>query len=281
MVRPPVALSVAGSDPSGGAGIQADLKTFSALGAYGTTVVTALTAQSTRGVSGVHPVPPPFVEQQLRTLVADVRVDVVKVGMLATAALVRAVDGLLRSGPLAEVPVVLDPVMVATSGHRLLDIDAVRAMRDLADRADVLTPNLPEALVLLGLEPRAASRAEMPELVRRLGEVGARAVLLKGGHLDEATAPDLWSEGGELTWLETPRVRTTSTHGTGCSLSSAIAALLPRHAATPAGRRAAVTEAKGWLTGALRAADRLEVGGGHGPVHHFHEEDVSARWRHI
>ena len=269
--RPPVALTIAGSDPSGGAGIQADLKTFSALGAFGTSVITALTAQSTTGVTDVHEVPVAHVRAQLETLVADVRIDVVKVGMLASAPLGEVVHELLTTGPLAATPVVLDPVMVSTSGSRLLAPDAVDAVRALLPRADVVTPNVPEAGVLLD-EPPAAAAADLPEQARRLRELGARRVLLKGGHLEGPEAVDLWLDDDGPVALRGPRVATTATHGTGCTLSSAIAALRPRHD----GWLPAVREARGWLTEALRHGESLEIGAGAGPVHHFHE---LVRWR--
>lgn len=269
--RPPVALTIAGSDPSGGAGIQADLKTFSALGAFGTSVITALTAQSTTGVTDVHEVPVAHVRAQLETLVADVRIDVVKVGMLASAPLVEVVHELLTTVPLAATPVVLDPVMVSTSGSLLLAPDAVDAVRALLPRADVVTPNVPEAGVLLD-EPPAAAAADLPEQARRLRELGARRVLLKGGHLDGPESVDLWLDDDGPVALRGPRVATTATHGTGCTLSSAIAALRPRHD----GWLPAVREARGWLTEALRHGESLEIGAGAGPVHHFHE---LVRWR--
>lgn len=261
---PPVALSIAGSDPSGGAGIQADLKTFSALGAYGTCVITALTAQSTRGVTGVHLVPPAFVREQLETLVADVRIDAVKIGMLATAELAATVGEFLTEHP--QQVVVLDPVMVATSGDRLLDADAVDAVRRLLPLASIVTPNLPEAAVLLDDEP-ATDVDRLVEQARALLDAGATRALVKGGHLTgDGTAVDVLAgpEGIEL--LTAPRVATRNTHGTGCSLSSAIAALRPQSPDWPA----AVRAAKEWLTGAIAAADGLEVGAGSGPVHHFY-----------
>ena len=268
--RPPVALTIAGSDPSGGAGVQADLKTFSALGAFGTSVLTALTAQSTTEVSGVHPVPVGFVREQVETLIGDVRVDIVKVGMLGTAGLVEAVCDLLH-GPLAEVPVVLDPVMVTTSGSRLLDEDAVAALRALLPRADVITPIISEAAVLLD-GPAASDEAGLAAAAEAMRGLGAKRVLVKGGHLAGPEAVDIWSseEDGTVP-LRSPRVRTTATHGTGCTLSSAIAALRPRQD----GWLPAVREAKAWLTEALRHGESLQVGTGHGPVHHFHE---SPRW---
>lgn len=269
--RPPVALSIAGSDPSGGAGIQADLKTFSALGAYGTCVLTALTAQSTRGVTAVHEVPLEVVRAQLDTLVDDVRIDVVKIGMLSSRALVETVHEALAAGPLASVPVVLDPVMVSTSGSRLLAEDAVAAVRELVPRADVITPNVPEAAVLLDEEPVSAPE-ELAAQAARLQDAGARRVLLKGGHLEDTEATDLWLDEDGSVPVRGPRVATSSTHGTGCSLSSALAALRPRHP----GWLPTVRAAKQWLTEALRHGDSLEIGSGPGPVHHFHEQP---RWR--
>ncbi|MGZ4635103.1 bifunctional hydroxymethylpyrimidine kinase/phosphomethylpyrimidine kinase [Oryzihumus sp.] len=264
MTRPPVALTIAGSDPSGGAGVQADLKTFSALRAYGTSVLTALTAQSTTGVTGVHVVPTAFVTEQLETLVADVRVDAVKIGMLATTGLAGAVADFLRAHPCPVV--VLDPVMVATSGDRLLADDAVEALRALLPLASVVTPNLPEAAGLLGVA-EAADEAEMLDHAQALQALGAQRVLLKGGHrAGSGSASDVLAGPDGVTWLRAPCVETTNTHGTGCSLSSALAALRPQRETWVDTAR----DAKDWLTGALAAADTLEVGRGHGPVHHFH-----------
>lgn len=272
--RPPVVLSIAGSDPSGGAGIQADLKACSALGAYGTCVITALTSQSTTGVTDVHEVPVDTVRTQIATLVEDVRIDAVKVGMLSSAAIAETVHAALTSGPLASVPVVLDPVMVSTSGSRLLSEDAVAAVRAMVPRADVITPNVPEAAVLLGEDP-ADSPDSLAAQSNRLMEAGARRVLLKGGHLEGPDAVDLWldaDEDGGAVELRAPRITTSATHGTGCTLSSAIAALRPRHD----GWLPAVREAKDWLTEALRHGEDLHIGAGSGPVHHFHEQP---RWR--
>jgi hydroxymethylpyrimidine/phosphomethylpyrimidine kinase len=265
--RPPVVLTIAGSDPSGGAGIQADLKTFSALGAYGTAVITALTAQSTQGVTGVHTVPPEFVRAQLDTLVADVNVDAIKIGMLANAPTVRAVADFLRGfTPDHQPVVVLDPVMVSTSGSRLLADDAVVAMRELLPLAHVITPNLPEAAVLLD-QRQATDLAQMRDQGRNLLRLGARRVLLKGGHLTGKDATDLWLDAAGEQLFSEPRVATVNTHGTGCSLSSAMAALAVR---SPSWTWT-VSQAKRWLTGALKAADSLEIGHGPGPVHHFYE----------
>ena len=268
---PPNALSVAGIDPSGGAGIFADLKAFSALGAYGTGVVAALTAQNTLGVTGVHGVPPPFVRLQLDTLFADVRIDAAKVGMLGTAEIAVAVaEGLappISVGRLAHL--VVDPVMVAKSGDTLLGREAIATLIEVVlPLASVLTPNLPEAGVLLDARP-ADNPKEMQRAAERLRRLlrddGRRFVLLKGGHL-AGDAIDLLFDGDRMIELSAPRVTTRNTHGTGCTLSAAIAALLA-HGIEPV---AAVRQAKQYLTEALRQADRLDVGAGHGPVHHFH-----------
>jgi hydroxymethylpyrimidine/phosphomethylpyrimidine kinase len=265
--RPPVALTIAGSDPSGGAGIQADLKTFSALGVYGTSVITALTAQNTQGVSGVHVVPTAFVTQQLETLVADVRLDAIKIGMLANAAIVGAVGDFLQRHP--HDCVVLDPVMVATSGDRLLDDEAVQAVRDLLPLASVVTPNLAEAAVLLDTR-QARNLRDMRLHATALQELGATRVLIKGGHIEDGPeAVDLLLDVDGEALLRAPRVKTVNTHGTGCTLSSALAALHPQRDSW----FEAALDAKSWLTAALVAADVLEIGNGlgHGPVHHFHE----------
>jgi hydroxymethylpyrimidine/phosphomethylpyrimidine kinase len=269
MSRPPVALTIAGSDPSGGAGIQADLKTFSALGVYGTSVITALTAQNTQGVTGVHVVPADFVLQQLETLVADVRLDAIKIGMLANAGIAGAVGDFLRRQDRVD-HVVLDPVMVATSGDRLLDDDAVRAVRDLMPLVSLITPNLAEAAALLDTR-RATTVPDMRRQALALQELGAQRVLIKGGHLDVGPdAVDLLLDLDGETVLQAPRVDTVNTHGTGCTLSSALAALRPQRGSWPE----AALDAKTWLTAALVAADDLEIGHtparGHGPVHHFH-----------
>lgn len=260
-------LTIAGTDPSGGAGISADLKTFSALGAYGTVVITAVVAQNTRGVDAVHQLSGKVVSQQLDTLFADVRIDAVKIGMLGDAEVVRAVaDALERHRPPY---VVLDPVMVAKSGDRLLTPDAVHALREqLLPLSDLITPNLPEAADLLG-EQQARDEATMYDQLGRLAGL-ARGVLLKGGHLPGADSVDLLLVDGRRTRLCAPRIATTSTHGTGCTLSAAIAALRPQQPDW----ESAVSEAKDYLTGAIAAADQLQVGTGHGPTHHFH-----ATWR--
>jgi hydroxymethylpyrimidine/phosphomethylpyrimidine kinase len=266
-----VALTVAGSDPSGGAGIQADLKTFSALGAYGTAVLTALTAQSTRGVTGVHPVPAAFVGEQLRTLLADVTVHATKLGMLGTAEVVREVAAVLADRPAG--PVVCDPVMVATSGDRLIGADAVDAVRTvLLPVTDLITPNVPEAAALLDVAPATTAEELVPQ-ARALLALGPGAVLLKGGHLGGAESVDVLVTASGVVETRRPRIDTPATHGTGCALSSAIAALAARtRLATPGAVpdwEPLVQGARDYLHPALVAGAALGVGGGHGPVHHF------------
>ncbi|MGB7184557.1 MAG: bifunctional hydroxymethylpyrimidine kinase/phosphomethylpyrimidine kinase [Burkholderiaceae bacterium] len=263
----PNVLSIAGVDPSGGAGIFADLKAFSALGAYGCAVVTALTAQNTRRVDGVSVTPTDFVTDQMDTLFDDVRIDAIKIGMLGTADLTVAVaNGLIRHA--GATPIVLDPVMIAKSGDALLAPEAVSALRKvLLPLATVLTPNLPEAGELLG-EPAPVDLPGMrraAEKLRGMLAVDNAWVLLKGGHLSDGPAIDLLHDGEQMIELSAPRVETKNTHGTGCTLSSSIAALLPVCASVPE----AVTRAKDYLTGAISHSGQLAVGHGHGPVHHF------------
>ena len=261
----PVALTIAGSDSSGGAGIQADLKTFAALGVYGASVITALTAQNTTGVSGIHPMPAEFVTAQIDAVFSDLTVGAVKIGMVAQRASIDAIAaGLKRWSPKH---VVLDPVMVATSGDRLLAAEAVDALRgELIPGASVITPNLPEAAALLD-EPVAESEAAIESQGRRLLAMGCRAVLIKGGHGQGADSIDYFFEANRTTALAAPRIATQNTHGTGCSLSSAIAAGL----AKGEGLETAVRNAKAWISAAISAADRFSVGHGHGPIHHFHK----------
>jgi hydroxymethylpyrimidine/phosphomethylpyrimidine kinase len=260
----PIALTIAGSDSSGGAGIQADLKTFAALGVYGASVITALTAQNTSGVSGIHVVPAEFVTAQMDAVFSDLNVTAVKIGMVAQLATVDAISaGLTRWSPKH---VVLDPVMVATSGDRLLATDAVEALRTrLIPRASLVTPNLPEAAALLD-EPVASSESAIEDQGKRLLALGCRAVLIKGGHGQGSESIDYLIHGGGIIALAAPRIATQNTHGTGCSLSSAIAAGL----AKGDDMEAAVRNAKAWISAAIAAADRLDVGHGHGPIHHFH-----------
>lgn len=259
-------MSVAGLDPSGGAGILADVKAMSALGAYGMAVTVALTAQNTKAVTAVMPLPVDFVLKEIDTVFEDVRVDAVKIGMLGTPELVEAVaSALTRWRPPI---VVLDPVMVAKSGDRLLAEAAVKALKErLLPLADIVTPNLPEAEVLLGRTVKR--REQMPDAAAELAALmkpGA-AVLLKGGHLENTQSlNDVFYENGRAVLFEGAFVRTRNTHGTGCTLSSALAAELAR--GLP--RIEAVRAALSYVHEAIVAADRLEVGGGHGPTHHFH-----------
>lgn len=261
----PNVVSIAGVDPSGGAGVLADVKTFSALGAYGCGVVAALTAQNTRAVTGIHEVPPEFLRLQMDTLFDDVAIDAVKIGMLASAPLIRAVaDALRRHRPRF---VVLDPVMVAKSGDRLLRAEAVEALRlELLPLATIVTPNLPEAADLLGA-PLADSPEAMRAAARALREHGPANVLVKGGHLPGDRLVDVLFDGERFVELAAARIVTKNTHGTGCTLSSAIATLLPQRDSVAA----AVRDARAYVLEAIRAADRLRVGGGHGPLNHFHK----------
>jgi len=262
--RTPIALTVAGSDSSGGAGIQADLKTFTALGVYGASVITALTAQNTRGVAAVEAVRPDFVLAQLDAVLSDLDIGALKTGMLANAAIVRAVARRLAEHARVgrALPIIVDPVMVATSGDVLLAADAVDAVLDeLAPLAALLTPNLAEAARLLGTEVaegEAAAQAQIEALVARC----ACPVLLKGGHGAGAEAVDLFFDGRTLTRLARPRLATPHTHGTGCVLSAAIAALLARGAELPG----AIAGAKAFVWQGLKAGARLGVGQGRGPV---------------
>ena len=262
----PIALTIAGSDSSGGAGIQADLKTFAAFGVYGASVITALTAQNTRGVTGIHQVPAEFVAAQIDAVFSDLAVGAVKIGMVAQLATIDAIaSGLARWSP---GHVVLDPVMVATSGDRLLAADAVEALRTkLIPRASLITPNLPEAAALLD-EPVAASEAAIERQGQRLLSLGCPAVLIKGGHGQGADSTDYLVTAAGTIALPAPRIATKNTHGTGCSLSSAIAAGL----AKGEDLETAVRNAKAWVSAAIAAADRFAVGHGHGhgPIHHFH-----------
>jgi hydroxymethylpyrimidine/phosphomethylpyrimidine kinase len=260
----PIALTIAGSDSSGGAGIQADLKTFAALGVYGASVITALTAQNTNGVSGIHLVPADFVTAQMDAVFSDLDVKAVKIGMVGQLATIDAIVASLQRW--SPKHIVLDPVMVATSGDRLLAADAVEALRTkLIPGASLITPNLPEAAALLG-EPVAASGAAMESQGKRLLAMGCPAVLIKGGHGQGTESIDYLVSGSGVIALAAPRIATRNTHGTGCSLSSAIAAGL----AKGEDMETAVRNAKPWVSAAIAAADRLGVGRGNGPIHHFH-----------
>lgn len=263
MKTPPIALTIAGSDSGGGAGIQADLKTFSALGAYGASVITAITAQNTRAVTAVQLLPPALIDAQLAAVFDDLPPHAVKIGMVGDAANIRTVAAFLRAH--RHIPIVLDPVMVAKSGDKLLQDDAVAALREeLLPLAALITPNLPEAGVLLGRD--IADHADMEHAARDLLALGAQAVLLKGGHLQSDDSNDLFANGKTSLWLAAPRHPGRNTHGTGCTLSSAIAA----HLAHGKPLQSAVEAGKAYIASAIAQAGRLNVGHGHGPVHHFH-----------
>lgn len=253
----PRALTIAGSDSSGGAGIQADLKTFTVHRVYGMSVITALTAQNTTGVRAIHAVPAEFVRAQIDAVVSDIGTQATKTGMLANAAIVRCVAAAVRAYGLA--PLVVDPVMLAQSGAALLDQDAQRVLRqELLPLATLVTPNLPEAEALTGMTIR--SEADMEEAAARLRADGAAAVLLKGGHATSGEAADLFDDGSEKRWLRTPRIATVHTHGTGCQLSAAITAALAQGQGLPE----AVVQAKRFITRAIEHG--LAIGSGCGPA---------------
>lgn len=258
----PRVLSIAGSDSGGGAGIQADLKTFSALGCFGMTAITALTAQNTTGVRAIHGVPPDMLGQQIDAVLEDIGTDAVKIGMLHSPDIVHAVAAAIDRHALQKV--VLDPVMVATSGAVLIDNPAIAALvHELFKRVDLVTPNLDEAALLVGrpLDSEAAMEVAAQEL---LGQ-GARAVLLKGGHLPGDTVSDLLiSQNGSKHWMRAPRIHSANTHGTGCTLSSAIAA----HLALGHSLQEAVEAARAYVRGALQAGASVQTGQGSGPLNH-------------
>ncbi len=263
-----IALTIAGSDSSGGAGVQADLKTFAALGVYGASVITAVTAQNTRAVTAIHDVPTEVIAAQIDAVYSDLAVGAVKLGMLSRKSTIEAVArGLARS---KAGNIVVDPVMIATSGDRLLSDDAVEALRSaIIPFALVVTPNLPEAAALAGTA-LARNERDMEVQARQILSLGARRVLIKGGHGEGPESVDLLIGEGEVIRLSAPRIATHNDHGTGCTLSAAIAAGLAK------GQKLsdAVQAAKQYVTAALAGADALAVGSGHGPLHHFH-----ATWR--
>ena len=264
MGQTPIAVTIAGSDSGGGAGIQADLKTFSALGVYGASVITALTAQNTKGVTGIHDVPAEFVTAQIDAVFSDLDVGAVKIGMVSQGAVIEMIAaGLARW---KQTKVVFDPVMIATSGDKLLAPDAIDVLkRVLIPCALVITPNLPEAAALLDA-PIAQTETEMRAQGERLLALGPRAVLVKGGHGSGPESVDLLVEPKAFVRLAADRIATRNTHGTGCTLSSAIAAGLAKGLTLGEAAQAA----KAYVTAALAASERLNVGSGHGPVHHFH-----------
>jgi hydroxymethylpyrimidine/phosphomethylpyrimidine kinase len=260
----PIALTIAGSDSSAGAGIQADLKTFAAFGVYGASVVTAVTAQNTKGIFAIHEVPAQSIAAQIDAVFSDFDVAAVKIGMLGSAAAIDTVAAALDHHQARNV--VLDTVMVASSGDKLLPDDALDALHALIARARVVTPNLPEAAALLG-ERQARDENTMYAQAQKLLALGAGAVLIKGGHGSGPESVDLLIEVGSRTRFAMPRIQTRSSHGTGCTLASAIAAGLAKNLALVD----AVREAKAYVSAAIKAADRLEIGSGSGPLHHFHK----------
>jgi len=260
----PVALTIAGSDSGGGAGIQADLKTFSALGVYGACVITALTAQNTKGVFAIHEVPADFIAAQMDAVFSDFEVGAVKIGMIGNAAAIGVAAHELRRRRARNI--VLDTVMTATSGEQLLRPDAVGALRELIALASVVTPNLSEAATLVGV-PIAHNEDEMHAQARKLLGFGAGAVLIKGGHAEGSESVDLLVTPGGATRFAMPRIETRNTRGTGCTLASAIAAGLAKDLSLAD----AVRAAKIYISAAIAAADRLQLGAGPSPVHHFYQ----------
>jgi len=252
------ALTIAGSDSGGGAGIQADLKAFSANGVFGTSALTAITAQNTVGVTAVHPVPVDVVGAQIEAVLTDIRPDAIKIGMLFSPELIETVANALAD---YDGPVVLDPVMIAKSGDALLQDEAVDALKSIIlPRADLLTPNLPEAARLLGIDDNPATQA------KALQALGPKAVLIKGGHAEGDICTDLLLTKDDSHEFAAQRINTRNTHGTGCTYSSTIAANLAKGMDMPK----AVETAHNYLRAAIKAADDIDIGAGHGPVHHFH-----------
>ncbi|EPJ53501.1 MAG: ThiD protein [Osedax symbiont Rs2] len=262
----PIVLTVAGSDSGGGAGIQADIKAISATGSYACTVITALTAQNTLGVTGVLPIEQAFIEQQFAAVFSDIAVDVVKIGMLGDAATIKTVATALKKHPVKHI--VLDPVMVATSGDLLLADEAISSLiTELLPLATVITPNIPEALALLGRDPSLPVEEGL-QLCRALLELGCQSVLVKGGHLKGTSSTDYWLSHCQQQDFSSPRIDTKNTHGTGCTLSSAIASYL----AQGQDLASAIYSAKRYISEAIRHADQLHIGSGCGPVQHFYAQ---------
>ena len=257
-------LTIAGSDPSGGAGIQADLKTFSACGCFGASAIVAVVDENTVGVTGVHPVPVDFVTGQIKSVLDDIGADAVKIGMLHSSELIRAVKETLALYGIGNI--VLDPVMVATSGDKLLQDEAIETLKsELIPFARVITPNIPEAEILLGR--KINEQRDLPVVIRELSVGGSVSVLLKGGHLKEELLTDVFynAETDELIELSSKRIDTRNTHGTGCTFSSAIAAFLAHGLSL----NDAIYQAKEYMKSAITAGAAYEIGKGHGPVHHF------------
>ncbi len=257
-------LTIAGSDSGGGAGIQADIKAISAMGCYAASAITAVTVQNTLGVEGVHPIPLDIIRGQIDAVLSDIGADAVKIGMLHSAEVVKVVAECLAKHNIRNV--VLDPVMVSTSGHRLIEESAIQTLREvLIPRARVITPNIPEAEILAGVT--ITSSGQFPEVARRLSMGGKVSVLLKAGHLTDESVDDLFynAEDDTLTTLHSVRIATPNTHGTGCTLSSAFAAALAK--GEPLTEAAAA--AKEYIAGAIRSGAEYEIGHGHGPINHF------------
>lgn len=258
------ALSIAGFDGSGGAGIQADLKTFSALGCYGMTVLTALPVQNTQGVRSIYEIPLKCIEEQMRSIFEDIGVDVVKIGMLHRPEIVEIVVALLKE--YGALKIVVDPVMVAKSGDRLLKKEAVLAIKELLlPIVTVLTPNIPEAEDLL--DKKITTELEMENAAREICEMGAKSTVVKGGHCEGEFSRDCLWDDGVAHWFSSARIKTKNTHGTGCTFSAAIAAFL----AQGQGIVEATEGAKRYLTGALRSGAEYQIGYGNGPVNHFYD----------
>lgn len=258
-------LTIAGSDSGGGAGIQADLKTITMLGCYGMTAITALTAQNTQGVQAIHSVPPEFIAKQLHSVLSDIGVDAIKIGMLANVQVIERIGYELKRA--TRVPIVLDPVMVSTTGDLLFDLDAYQALKELAKISTLITPNMREASFLLDSEIQTES--DMEQAAKALCDTGIQATLVKGGHLGTDQSPDVLyiRATKELHWFNGPRIQTGNTHGTGCSLSSAIAANL----AQGYDLVTAISRAKRYLTKALEIGSEYLIGQGYGPIAHFYE----------
>ena len=259
-------LTIAGSDPSGGAGLQADLKTFAACGCYGASAVVAVVDENTVGMTGIHPIPVDFVTGQIRSVLDDIGADAIKIGMLHSSELIHAVRDTIAGYPIKNI--VLDPVMVATSGDPLLEPDAVATLRDeLMPHVRIITPNIPEAELLLG--EKIESQESLPDTARRLSELcGGVSVLLKAGHLRDPELTDVFynAESGRHIILRSRRCDTANTHGTGCTLSSAFAAFLAHGNDLDRAARLA----KDYITAAIEAGAEYTIGHGNGPVHHFH-----------
>lgn len=266
----PSALTIAGSDSGGGAGIQADLKTFAAFEVYGASVITALTAQNTQGVAAVYEVDEQFIIEQMDAVCEDVDIHAVKIGMLHRASVIKAIAERLDHHDIGHI--VLDPVMVAKSGHDLLEAEAIDALKShLIPKASIITPNIPEAARLLR-QKTDKIESNMEAAAERLLSLGCGAVLLKGGHQTTDDCTDIYFDGNRIERLSSKRISTRNTHGTGCTLSSAICALLARRL----GMDASVKSAKDYITGAISAADQIDIGHGHGPVHHFYRQWTGA-----